>query len=332
MFMKPDFKDALVLALSRGVAEPEGNWIMFNAVHLKGLENKWKNVFSCEQGLRPEFIRLENAGSSVVSRFEDKISCHNAMVLAGRNRRVNEANIVRAWNACKDGGQIIITGDKTAGISSLRKWVSQRAEITDNFSKHHAVVFWFFKNGEQWDLPELSREIDGYYISEGMFSSGGSDAGSKLLTEHFDKRIGGPVADLGAGWGFLSNELLKRTSKVTELDLFEADFLSLEAAKKNLKPYERLKPSFYWCDLTSEYKKKPYQWVIMNPPFHSSRSADPELGKRFIQVAASTLPSGGRLLMVANRNLPYEDTLRKLFKHSKVLEERDGFKVIEAVK
>ena len=291
-----------------------------------------KMLLTCEQGSRPEYIRLENEGISVVARYEDKISCQNAMVLAGRNRRVNEANIARAWNACKEGGQIVIAGDKTAGIGSLRKWVSQRAEITDSFSKHHAVVYWVVKKGGQWDLPELAREVNGYHLSEGMFSSDGPDAGSKLLIEHFDKRIGGPVADLGAGWGFLSNELLKRTSKITELDLYEADFLSLEAAKKNLNPYEGLKPSYHWCDLTSEYKKKPYQWVIMNPPFHSSRSADPELGKRFIQVAASTLPSGGRLLMVANRNLPYEETLRKVFKHSKVLEEGNGFKVIEAVK
>ena len=330
--MKPGFKEALLLALERGIAQPTKHWLMYNAVYMEGLADEWKNALICEQGFRSEFKSLEDAGNSVVANFEDKLSSNGAIVLAGRNRRVNEGNIVRAWNTCKEGGQIIVAGDKTAGISSLRKWVSKRTEITDSFSKHHAVVFWLVKNGEQWDFPVLEREVDGYHLSEGMFSSDGPDIGSSLLIEHFDKRIGGPVADLGAGWGYLSNELLKRTSKVTELDLYEADFLSLEAAKKNLQSYEHLPISFHWCDLTSEYKKKPYQWIIMNPPFHSSRSADPELGKRFIQVAASTLPSGGRLLMVANRNLPYEETLRKVFKHSKVLEERNGFKVIEAVK
>ena len=58
----------------------------------------------------------------------------------------------------------------------------------------------------------------------------------------------------------------------------------------------------------------------------------PELGKRFIEVAASTLPSGGRLLMVANRNLPYERTLNEKFRTTQLLAERDGFKVFEAAK
>ncbi len=330
--MKPDYKDALLLALDRGIAMPEGAWCMYNAINLQGLDTDWKQVLIFEQSLRPEVIKLESAESAVVPEFKGKEKLSGAIVLAGRNRKVNENNIIRAWNACRDDGQIIIAGDKTAGIGSLRKWISQKTEITDSFSKHHAVVFWFSKKGCEWEELSLAKEIEGYHLSEGMFSSDGPDKGSKLLVEHFDKRLGGPVADLGAGWGFLSNELLKRNSKVTELALYEADYNSLEAAKKNVHPYEGLTPTFHWCDVTSEFKKKPYQWVIMNPPFHSTRSADPELGKKFIQVAGSTLPSGGKLLMVANRNLPYEDTLNKVFRHFKVLEERDGFKVIEAAK
>jgi 16S rRNA (guanine1207-N2)-methyltransferase len=330
--MKPDYKDAFLLALERGIAEPAGKWCVYNAVRLSGLEETWKKVLECEQGLRPEFMNLEADGLSTVAGFEEANACNHAVIFAGRNRKINEQNIIRAWNACDTGGQIIVAGDKTAGIGSLRKWVSQRTEITDSFSKHHAVVFWVNKQGESWEKPNLTKQIDGYHLAEGMFSSDGPDKGSKLLIEHFDKRLGGPVADLGAGWGYLSNELLKRTEKVTELALYEADYHSLEAAKNNLVTADDLPVSYHWCDVTREFKKKPYQWVIMNPPFHTSRSADPELGKTFIQIAASTLPSGGRLLMVANRNLPYEDTLNKAFRHFKVLEERDGFKVIEAVK
>lgn len=330
--MKPDYKDALLLALDRGIASPEGAWRMYNAVHLQELDADWKQVLTCEQSLRTEFIKLETAGNSVVPIFEDEKKSSGAIVLAGRNRKVNEDNIIRAWNACDEGGHIIIAGDKTAGIGSLRKWVSQKTEITDSFSKHHAVVFWFNKSGDDWERPSLAKEVEGYHLAEGMFSSDGPDKGSILLVEHFDKRLGGPVADLGGGWGYLSNELLKRNSKVTELAVYEADYHALEAAKKNIKPYDGLTPSYHWCDLTTEFKKKPYRWVIMNPPFHTARATDPELGKKFIQIAGSTLPSGGRLLMVANRNLPYEETLNKVFRHFKVLQERDGFKVIEAVK
>lgn len=330
--MKPDYKDALLLALDRDIAEPVGTWRMYNAVRLQELDADWKKALICEQSLRSEVIKLEGDGNSVVPEFTDKEQTSGAIILLGRNRKVNEANIIRAWNACEENAQIIIAGDKTAGVGSIRKWLSGKTEIIDSFSKHHAVVFWMAKTDELWEEPNLAKQVDGYHLSEGMFSSDGPDKGSILLAEHFDKRIGGPVADLGSGWGYLSNELLKRTEKVTELALYEADYHSLEASRKNVEAHEGLTPSFHWCDITAEFKKKPYQWVIMNPPFHTARSADPELGKRFIQVAATTLPSGGRLLMVANRNLPYEDTLNKVFRHFKVLEERNGFKVIEAVK
>ena len=53
--------------------------------------------------------------------------------------------------------------------------------------------------------------------------------------------------------------------------------------------------------------------------------------KLSFKIAASTLVKGGRLLMVANRNLPYEQTLKDNFRSFEKLVEREGFKVFEAV-
>ena len=53
--------------------------------------------------------------------------------------------------------------------------------------------------------------------------------------------------------------------------------------------------------------------VVMNPPFHEGRKADPELGQAFIEAAAGMLGAKGKLYMVANRHLPYEETLERLF-------------------
>ena len=51
----------------------------------------------------------------------------------------------------------------------------------------------------------------------------------------------------------------------------------------------------------------------MNPPFHTGRTANPELGQDFVTAAARILPSHGVLWMVANRHLPYEPTLEAQF-------------------
>lgn len=61
--------------------------------------------------------------------------------------------------------------------------------------------------------------------------------------------------------------------------------------------------------------------VVMNPPFHNGREADPGLGIAFIKAAQKALAPGGSLWLVCNRHLPYEAELKQLFKR---VEEQPG--------
>ena len=54
--------------------------------------------------------------------------------------------------------------------------------------------------------------------------------------------------------------------------------------------------------------------VVMNPPFHTGRDADPALGASFLAAAARNLAPSGTLWMVANRHLPYDRSLAALFR------------------
>ena len=58
----------------------------------------------------------------------------------------------------------------------------------------------------------------------------------------------------------------------------------------------------------------------------------PDIGRAFIAAAAEALRPGGRLLLVANRHLPYEAVLDAHFGSVRTLAQQQGFKVIEAVK
>ena len=70
---------------------------------------------------------------------------------------------------------------------------------------------------------------------------------------------------------------------------------------------------FHWADAVAWTADEPIDTVVMNPPFHTSRSADPALGQGFITSAARNLTRNGNLWMVANRHLPYEATLSEMF-------------------
>jgi 16S rRNA (guanine1207-N2)-methyltransferase len=116
---------------------------------------------------------------------------------------------------------------------------------------------------------------------------------------------------------------------MTGLDLYEADFASLEAARGNVGA-TGFEPGFFWTDLLSEAVERRYDGIVMNPPFHRARAAEPEIGAGMIRAAGKALKPGGRLFMVANRQLPYEQVLNAAFSsHAEIA--RDGmFKVLSA--
>ncbi len=330
-----DHRNTLLLPFEKGLLPlpSEGaKWAMLNALVLPVTDFNWASILHCEQGFRSDYNSLQAAGFSVEAEISQLKNFDGVFVFANRSRKVNENNLTRAWNGLKTGGILVFSGTNTSGAKPLRKWAGKRTEIAGSLSKHHAVAFWLIKQGEDWAVEPPQAMQEGYHVAHGMFSASGPDKGSRLLAEYFSEiphgGVRGRVADFGAGWGFLSAELMKGPNKVEKLELFEADWESLQAAKLNVGG----EVEFHWCDLIHEPPRGPYNWIIMNPPFHTGRAAEPKLGTIFIEAAAKSLPSGGRLLLVANTNLPYENILNNLFKKVEKKVQANGFKVIEAVR
>lgn len=322
----------LLLPFERGLLDApvsEQAFLFLNAEPLPG--SGFREALVCEQGFRPVSLGLEKGGYAVQPHIETETAAPDAgaLILLGRSRRKNEADILRAWDAVAEGSPIVVAGAKTDGIASIRKWAGAHVKIADSLSKHHAVVFWFNKAGSENPFP-ANPDDDGS-IAPGMFSADGPDPASAMLSRHFDARIVGRIADFGAGWGYLGMALLKRCPDVAVMESFEADWLSLEACKRNLTGGRHdVELAFHWSDLTAEPVSRRFDWVVMNPPFHAGRSAQPAIGQAFIRAASNALKPGGKLLMVANRNLPYEKSLESGFAKLVKLEEADGFKVFEA--
>jgi 16S rRNA (guanine1207-N2)-methyltransferase len=153
------------------------------------------------------------------------------------------------------------------------------------------------------------------------------------LADHLPGDIFGTVADFGAGWGYLAGELLSRHGGVSRMDLYEADFEALEAARKNLAFVRGgVDVGFFWADLLAEPVGRRYDFIVMNPPFHSGRAAEPAIGQGLVLAAARALKSGGRLYLVANRQLPYERVLAEEFREAGETARDARYKVLWAVR
>jgi 16S rRNA (guanine1207-N2)-methyltransferase len=313
------------------------HWLFFGAEVDPDIASDWQGVLTCLQPFKPDYLALQKAGFNAVPRLQGEGRFDGALILIGKHRGRNEAWLAEALDHVVPGDLIVVSGEKKLGVDSFRKTVETIALVTDRLSKHHAVAFWFTRpdklnNDQIQSLAAAPTKLeDRFTTAPGMFSHTAIDKGSAMLAKHFEGRISGHVADFGAGWGYLASEVLNHPEKLKSLALYEADFEALEAAKMNI-PSGEIPVSFHWHDVNSEAITEIYDTIVMNPPFHAGRSADPTMGQGFIAAAAKRLKPGGKLLLVANRQMPYEAGLKSLFKTVQPLEDDAGYKIIEAKK
>ncbi|HEV7253248.1 MAG TPA: class I SAM-dependent methyltransferase [Mesorhizobium sp.] len=288
------------------------------------------------QASRPHFLALKKAGFAVEPTATGD-GYDLALVALGRHRGEGENRIAEAFARLRPEGVLVAAGAKNEGADGFRRRMAAILPLDGSLSKHHGVAFWLRRREI---LPEelfpQPRSRDGELAelatAPGMFSRDRVDPGSRLLVENLPRDLGGAIADFGAGWGFLSLEMLKRPA-ITGIDLYEADWASLEAARANIAAQGgEGRTRFFWRDLLSEPVERAYDAVVMNPPFHRGRAAEPAIGAGFIRAAARALKPRGRLFLVANRGLPYEATLQEMFSESRELTRDAAYKILAARK
>ncbi|NIZ11607.1 class I SAM-dependent methyltransferase [Pseudooceanicola sp. HF7] len=223
-------------------------------------------------------------------------------------------------------GPVIVDGQKEDGVDSLLKDCRRRASVEGPINKAHGKLFWF-TDGDfaDWAEGPAREATPGFITRPGVFSADGVDPASALLAEVLPP-LKGRVADLGAGWGWLAAQVLRQPG-VTALDLVEADHGALDCARRNITD-ERAR--FHWDDARRWQPEVKLDAVVMNPPFHTARSQDPELGRAFIRAASAMLRPQGQLFMVANAHLGYEGVLDEGFASVEALGGTRSFKLFRA--
>jgi 16S rRNA (guanine1207-N2)-methyltransferase len=296
----------------------------------------------CEQSFKPEADRLEHSGLQWVD--EHATSLHPlVLILPPRQRDEARALYARAITRTAPGGRVLACVRNDEGAKSGEADLAKLAGPLGHLSKNKCRTFWTQPLQGAVDASLLAEwlQLDapraiagGRFVSRpGVFAWDRVDAASALLASQLPGDLRGAAADLGAGYGYLSSELLARCPRIESVDLYEAERRALDLARVNLASQAgRAALGFHWHDVTGGLHGR-YDVIVSNPPFHAQGRTDrPDIGRRFIAVAAESLKPGGRLWMVANRHLPYEVELEKQFARVRTVAQEAGFKVVEAVK
>lgn len=274
-------------------------------------------------GFRPDFDWFAARGHTVLRAGAGPYAA--AVVCLPRAKAQARALVAMAAALVVPGGPVAVDGQKTDGIDALLKEVRGRMVVSEALAKAHGKLAVLTAGPGLEDWADVPVDVAGFRTVAGVFSADGIDRGSALLAAALPTEMKGRVADLGAGWGYLAQAVLSRAG-VKECHLVEAEADALDCARMNVTDERAV---FHWADATT-VKLPRLDHVVMNPPFHQGRDADPGLGIAFIGAAARMLSPPGVLWLVANRHLPYDRVLTTLFREVQDIGGDAAFRVIRA--
>jgi 16S rRNA (guanine1207-N2)-methyltransferase len=230
--------------------------------------------------------------------------------------------IQQAAMALRVGGLIYVVGSKDQGIASLKNRLADvfGNTVTLGYRKGTHVVL-----AHRPDHLQVSQaaqqvfelELRGVRLQmglrEGVFARGALDDGTQMLIEAIElKPDDRSILDLGCGSGVIGLVLAK-LAPWAQLDLVDSNLTAVALAQENAQRNGLERVNILASDGFQALQGKRYDVIAVNPPFHVGKHQTIGLARTFIATAVNALSNQGRLYLVANRFLPYEQAMRDAF-------------------
>ena len=161
----------------------------------------------------------------------------------------------------------------------------------------------------------------------GTFAAGNIDAGSQLLIDQLTTlQAREHILDLAAGIGLLGFAALSHAhgaqlphgaqNENVQVHALEADARAVTASTKNAEHLgiSQQFSAHWWAAgeaLPENVQRiEPSQLtIVMNPPFHQGKQVDLHVPQQLFALVTDLVQAGAQALIVANRQLPYEQWL-----------------------
>jgi 16S rRNA (guanine1207-N2)-methyltransferase len=277
---------------------------------------------------QPYRAALANGLSCVALARDLAAGSHaQALVRVQKGRPATYSDLCAAWRALIPAGRLLVAGGNDLGIASWCRRLAQESgePLTVLASHSHARVAAMRRPAS---LPAAWSAAAG--PASGLFHGGGLDAGARALIAQLGALPApGLVLDLGCGAGHLGLAALARWphARAWLLDADARAVAWVEAALDAGDPALRARAQARWWDVAEPLPAAGFDAVLCNPPAHAGTRNDLSTARAMFRCAAAALAAGGRLLVVANRKLPYEADLARLGRLS-CLAQEGGYKVL----
>lgn len=282
-----------------------------------------------ERTLRANAVTNASIRASISVLPEQAGSFDSVAIEVLADRRLTRRWLVEAHGALKPGGRLFLAGANDHGI---------KAAIADAAAQFGDTATLAYRQGNRVavatrtaEMPtaawaaepgiapttwyEFTSEARGHAFwlrsLPGVFAYDRIDEGTRLLLDALDVPAGARVLDIGCGHGIIG--LLAARLGAAAVDMVDVNLLALAAASENIALNGVARARAFASDGVPADAEARYDVVATNPPFHVGKATDYDIARGFIAGARRALRPGGRLLLVANRFLRYDEPLRAAF-------------------
>ncbi|SNY53028.1 16S rRNA (guanine1207-N2)-methyltransferase/23S rRNA (guanine1835-N2)-methyltransferase [Arsukibacterium tuosuense] len=184
----------------------------------------------------------------------------------------------------------------------------------------------------QWPLEDTDFTLINH---ANVFAREKLDLGARFLLQHLPQDTTGQrIIDLGCGNGVLGLTLLA-DQPGSNLVFTDESYMAVASAKANIElnmPQCYGNSEFVVDDCLASQQDQSADQIICNPPFHQQHTVTSHIATQMFTEAKRVLKQGGRLRIVANRHLNYQQQLQRLFGHCQQLAANPKFVILEAIK
>ncbi|MBN1178733.1 MAG: methyltransferase [Anaerolineae bacterium] len=243
-----------------------------------------------------------------------------------RGRAVQEELIRGAAWALRPGGRFYFVAHKRSGVKGAISYARERFEqchVVRQKKGYHAAMA---VKPAQSNAACATAPADGYVAraitldgaettlvsKPGVFAWDRLDDGAAALVSAMEIEARDCVLDLGCGTGLVGLAAARRATE-GRVVLVDADVRAVESARRTLEANGVANGETLLSDCGSAVLDRRFDVVVTNPPFHQGVGVDYEVACQFVRDAARALRRGGRLFLVANRFLRYNDLIQEVF-------------------
>lgn len=268
-------------------------------------------------------------------------------LVIGKLPKVNallEAQLQQIHAQANSQTQLILAGKTTQVTSSVLQLIGRYFEsVTTSLAQKKSRLI--FANSPQkitqysdlnsrWQIPEYQLTLDHL---PNVFSRQKLDPGARFMLAHLPQQQTGYALDLGCGNGVLGIRLAQLNPDL-QIDFVDESAMAVASTQQNVTTNlpEAQRYHFVQSDCLQQWREqfpeKQLNLIINNPPFHQGNTITEHIAEQMFRESHKALARGGELWIVANRHLPYNKILKRIFGGMQIVATDRKFTIFRCLK